>query len=64
MSGLPTPVSAGGTMVDLANRMDDKTGSRNRNLPGVVDALGSVGKSAAGLNSRLASPHAGISPHT
>ena len=64
MSGLPTPVSAGGTTVDLANRMDETPGSHNWNLPGVVYALGSVEESAAGLNSCLASPAAGISGDT
>ena len=64
MSGLPIPVSAGCTTVDLANRMDEKPGCCNRNLPGLEYALGSVGESAAGLNSRLASPDAGISAHT
>ena len=64
LSGLPTPVSAGGTTVDLAKRMDEEPGSRNRNLPGVEYALGSVGESAAGLNSRPASPAAGISADT
>jgi len=54
------PVSAGGTTVDLANKMDEKPGSRNRNLQGVEYGLGSVGESAAGLNSRPASPAAGI----
>jgi len=60
LGGLPTPVSAGGTTVDLANRMDEKHGSRNRNLPGGVYALGWVGESAAGLNSHPSSPAAGI----
>jgi len=64
LSGLPTPVSAGSTTVDLANRMDEKPGSRNRNLPDVEDALGWVWESAAGLNSRPASPAAGISADT
>jgi len=40
--------------------MDEKPRSRNRNLPGVEYTLGSVGESAAGLNSRPASPAAGI----
>jgi len=40
--------------------MDEKHGSRNWNWPGVVYALGSVGESAAGLNSRPSSPAAGI----
>jgi len=64
MRGLPTPFSAGGTTVDLANRMDEKPGSGNRNLPGVEYALGSVGELAAGFNSRPASPAAGISAET
>ena len=64
MGGLPTPVSAGGTTVDLANRMDEKPGSRNRNLPGVEYALGSVEESAARFNSRPASPAAVISADT
>jgi len=51
-------------MVDLANRMDEKPGSRNRNLPGVEHACESVGESAAGLNSRPASTAAGISTDT
>ena len=44
--------------------MDEKPGSRNQNLQGVEDALGWVWESAAGLNSRLASPAAGISTDT
>ena len=48
------PVSAR-TAADLANRMDEKPGSRNRNLPGVEYALESVGESACGLNSRATS---------
>jgi len=44
--------------------MDEKPESRNRNLPGVESALGSFGASAAGLNSRSASPAAGISVDT
>ena len=51
MSGLPTPISAG-TAAHLANKMDEKPGSRNRNLPGVEYALESVRQSAGGLNSR------------
>jgi len=51
-------------MVDLANIMDEKPGSCNLNLPGVVYALGSFGEVAAGLNSRLASPAGGISADT
>jgi len=58
------PVSAGRTTVDLLNRMDEKPGRRNRNLPGVVYALGWLGESAAGLNSRPASPPAGLSADT
>jgi len=58
------PVSPGGTTVDLANRMDEKPGSRKWNLPGVEYALRSVGESASGVNSRPASPAAGISAHT
>ena len=64
LSGLPMPVSASGTTVDLANRMDGKPGSHNRNLRGVECVLGSVGKSTAGLNSRTASAAAGISAET
>jgi len=63
LSGLPTPVSAG-TAADLANRMDEKPGSRNRNLPGVEYALEAVGESAGGLNSRPTSSAVGISAHT
>ena len=63
MRGLPTPVSAG-TAADLANRMDEKPGSRNRNLPGVEYALESVGESAGGLNCRLTSSAVAISGHT
>ena len=44
------PVAAA-TAADLANRMDEKPGSRNRNLPGVEYALESVGESVGGLNS-------------
>ena len=62
MSGLPTPVSAG-TAADLANRMDEKPGSRNRNLPGVEYALEAVAESAGGLNSRPTASAAGISAH-
>ena len=43
------PVSASSTTVNLANRMDEKPASRNRNLPDVGDAQGSVSESAAGL---------------
>jgi len=50
LSGLPTPVSAG-TAADLANRMDEKPCSRNRNLPGIEYALEAVGESADGLDS-------------
>ena len=66
LSGLSTPVSPGGTTVDLANRRDEKPGSRNQNLPGAsVDyARGSVGESAAGLNSHLTSRDAGVSVDT
>jgi len=53
------PVSAG-TAADLANRMDENPGSRNRNLPGVEYALKSVGESAGGLNSRPTSSAVGI----
>ena len=53
-----------GTAADLANRMDEKSGSRNRNLPGVEYALESVGESADGLNSRLTSSAVGISAQT
>jgi len=41
--------------------MDEKPGSCNGNLPGVVYAFGSVGELVAGLNSCQASPAAGIS---
>jgi len=58
------PVSACGTTVDLANRMDENPGSGDWNWPGVEYALGSGGELAAGLNSRLASPAAGISADT
>ena len=44
--------------------MDEKPGSRNQNLQDVVYALGSVGGFAAGLNSRPASPAAGLSADT
>ena len=60
MSGLPTPVSAGAA-ADLANRMDEKPGSRNRNLPGVEYALELVAESAGGLNSLPTSSAVGIS---
>lgn len=60
-SGLPTPVSAGGTNVDLANCMDAKPDSSNWKLPGVENALVSVRNSVARVNSRPASPAAGIS---
>jgi len=50
------PVSAR-TAADIANRMDEKPCSCNRNLPGVEYALESVGKSAGGLNSLLTSSH-------
>jgi len=63
LSGLPTPVSAG-TAADVANRMDEKPGSRNRNLPGVEYGLESVGESAGRLNSRPTSSAVGISTHT
>jgi len=63
LSGLPTPVSAG-TAADLANRMDEKPGSRNQNLPGVEYALEWVGESVGGLNSHLTSSAVGISAHT
>jgi len=63
LSGLPTPVSAG-TAEDLDNRMDEKPGRGNRNLPGVEYALQSVGESAGGLNSRPTSSADGISAHT
>jgi len=53
-------VSAG-TAADLANRMDEKPGSRDRNFPGVEYALDSVGESAVGLNSRPTSSTVGIS---
>jgi len=57
------PVSAG-TAADLANRMDEKPGSCNRNLPGVEYALEAVGESARGLNSRPTSSAVRISAHT
>jgi len=63
LSRLPTPVSAG-TAADLANRMDEKPGSRNQNLPGVEYACELVGESAGGLNSRPTSSAVGISAHT
>jgi len=62
LSGLPTPVSPG-TAADLANRMDEKPGSRNRNLPGGEYALEAVVESAGGLNSRPTSASVGISAH-
>jgi len=43
--------------------MDEKPGSRNRNLQGVEYALESVGESAGGLNSRQTSLAVGISAH-
>jgi len=65
LRGLPTPVSAGGTTVlDLANRMDEKHGSCNGNLPGVGYAHGADGESADGVYSRPACPAAGISADT
>ena len=63
MSRHPTPVSAG-TAADRANRMDEKPGSRNRNLPGVEYALESVGESAGGLNSLPTASAVGISADT
>jgi len=63
LSGLPTPISAA-TAADLANRMDEQPGSRNRNLPGVEYALELVGESAGGLNSRPTSPAVAISAPT
>jgi len=57
------PVSAG-TAADLANRMDEKPGSGNRNLPGVEYALEAVGESAGGLNSRPTSSAVRISANT
>ena len=44
--------------------MDEKPGSRNRNLPGVEYALEAVGESAGGLNSHPTSSAVGISAHT
>jgi len=61
LSALSTQISASGTTVDLANRLDEKPGSCNWNLPCVEYAVGSVGESAAGLNSHSASPAGGIS---
>jgi len=55
------PISAGGTTVDLVNRMDEKPGSRNRKLVGVEHAQGLVGELVAWLNSLLASLAARIS---
>jgi len=43
MSGLLTPVSDGGTNVDLANRIDEKPRSPNWKLADVEYAHGSVG---------------------
>jgi len=63
MSGLPTPISAGAA-ADLANRMDEKPGSHNQNLPGVEYALESIGESAGGLNCCPTSSAVGISAHT
>ena len=60
MRGLPTPVSAG-TVADLANRLDEKPGSRNRRLPRVEYALELVGESSGRLNSRPTSSAVGIS---
>jgi len=60
LSGLPRPVSAGGTIEELAYRMHERPGSRNWNLPGVVYGLWWVGESAAGRNSRAACAAAGI----
>jgi len=64
LSWLLTPISAGRTTVDLANRIDEKPGCSNRYLPGVEYALGTVGESGAGLNSHPASPPVGISADT
>jgi len=44
--------------------MDEKPGSRNRNLPGVEYALEVVGESEGGLNSRPTSSAVRISVHT
>jgi len=63
LSGLPTPISAG-TAAHLANRIDEKPGSRNWNLPGVEYALESVGESGGGLNSPPTSSAVGISAQT
>jgi len=57
------PVAAA-TAAALANRMDEKPGSRNRNLPGVEYALESVGESVGGLNSHPTSSAVRISAHT
>ena len=54
------PVSTG-TAADLANRMYEKPGSRNRNLPSVEYALESVRESGGGLNSWPTSSAVGIS---
>ena len=45
------------TAADLANRMDEKPGRCNRNLPGVEYACELVGESAGGLNSRPDIPY-------
>jgi len=63
LSGLPKPISAR-TAADLANRIDEKPGSRNRNLPGAEYALKSVGESLGRLNPRPTSSAVGISAHT
>ena len=63
MSGLPAPVS-GGTVADLANRIDEKPGSCNRNLPGVEYALELVEESAGGLHSRPTCSAVGMSAYT
>jgi len=63
LSGRPMPVSAG-TAADLGNRMDEKPGSRNRNLTGVEYSLESVEESEGEVNSRQTSSAVGISAHT
>jgi len=63
LSGLPTPISAE-TAADVGKRIDEKPGTRNRNLPGVEYALEVVGESAGGLNSLPTSSAVGISAHT
>ena len=63
LSVLPMPVSAG-IEAGAANRVDEKPGSYNCNLPGVAYALELARESAVGLNSLPASSAARISPNS